>query len=854
MIKQLFKHWTLQVFQPRALIKDKYLSFQSLLENDKCAHELMAELEEIYYDQIPMDFTVIEEKYAQFSEAVGNMIADLFRICPGKFSSLTTIHDKFDDYVRFLLASRPVCMDPPYTLALDDKQAMDASLAGGKAANLSAASQLMKLTVPPGFVVTTRAFHRFMAVNGLDELIAGNLARLDIRSGSSVEDVSRRICRAIESAVVPAEVADAIVAAMADLQETFEHTRRLAVRSSAVGEDTKTSFAGQYRTLLDVDAAEVLQAYKTVLASKYAPSALVYRVNYGLMDRQSPMSVLIVEMVDAAASGVMLTHDPDDSTASRLSIHAVWGLGQVLVDGQSVPEVFLIDKATPLAILAQRPHRQTDQRVFDADHVLNFRALEDAQADRPPIEESTAFALAEWGIMLERHFGHAQDIEWCIDRHNRLCLLQSRPFFPQPAQQVPARAECHFDAVENAVLVSGGQTAAAGIAAGRSVALSDIRELAQVPDGAVLITRHIPPEFAAAANRLHAVVAESGSSVGHFASVAREFGIPTIVNAADALTAIPQGVEVTVDAERGTVYRGVVQSMVDSPCARRNLLPDSPFMNRLGAVMSFISPLELMDPAAANFTPEGCRSQHDIIRFVHEQAVAAMFQLSNIRVRKIGGSRKLNIAIPMLFYVIDLGGGFAEGVEQRDGVDVADIENAPLRALLDGLTHPGIQWGSFSHFDWATHDKMVMDGGIISPDSAMFASHIIITDDYANMNLRFGYHFVVLDTRCGETEKENYILLRFSGGGADIEKRRLRAAFLSRILDRLGFTVACKSDLIDAKYGAADKSTIQGILDTVGRLLGATRLMDMYLKDQTMVDDYADQFMQGRYHFSTVDL
>ena len=156
MIKQLFKHWTLQVFQPRALIKDKYLSFQSLLENDKRAHELMAELEEIYYDQIPMDFTVIEEKYAQFYNAVGEMIADLLRICPGKFSVLTTIHKKFDHYVRFLLASGAVCVDPPYTLTLDDQQAMDASLAGGKAANLSAASQLLKLTIPPGFVVSRR--------------------------------------------------------------------------------------------------------------------------------------------------------------------------------------------------------------------------------------------------------------------------------------------------------------------------------------------------------------------------------------------------------------------------------------------------------------------------------------------------------------------------------------------------------------------------------------------------------------------------------------------------------------------------------------------------------------------------
>jgi pyruvate,water dikinase len=277
-------------------------------------------------------------------------------------------------------------------------------------------------------------------------------------------------------------------------------------------------------------------------------------------------------------------------------------------------------------------------------------------------------------------------------------------------------------------------------------------------------------------------------------------------------------------------------------------------MTRLGAIMSFISALELVDPGKANFTPEGCRSHHDIIRFVHEKAVGAMFQLSNIRFRKVGGSRKLNIGIPMLFYVIDVGGGFSDGIGDQAEVDLNDIQSEPLRALFNGLTHPDIQWGTFSHFDWESHDKVVMSGGYISPDSVMFASHAIISDRYANLNLRFGYHFVVIDTVCSSKEADNYILLRFSGGGADIEKRRLRALFLSRIFKRLGFDVTRKSDLIDARYFNDDHSGTAHTLDMVGRLLGATRLMDMYLKNETMVDTYADAFMQGRYHFSSVEL
>ena len=854
MIKNLFKYWTLQVFNPGAVIKGKYASFQSLLEKDKYAHELMAELEEIYYDQMPVDLNVIEDKYTQFSNAVGDMIVDLFKICPGKYTALNTFHKKFDDYVRFMLVSERGSTDPPYAVALDDRQALDGSLVGGKAANLARASQTLQLPVPAGFALTTRAFNRLIAFNDLKGTIADNLARLDIHSGESLAHVSDGICKAIREATVPGDVVDAINDALAGLQVKWDHTTRLAVRSSAKGEDTKTSFAGQYQTVLNVGQTDIIDAYKQVLASKYSPSALVYRINYGLADREAPMAVLVVEMIAAKASGVMITREPTEATDNRLSIHAVWGLGQLLVDGQSVPAIYQAAKTDPPAIVSQRPHHQVEQRVFDPDQGLVTRILDDAQTAQAPILESTVLALTEWGLLLENHFDHPQDVEWCLDHDNRLVLLQTRPFYAQPVHQTTGRLACSFEAVDNAVMVSGGQTAAAGIAAGRTVHIRKIDDLANVPDGSVLVTHSIPPDFAAAVNRLHAVVAEAGSSAGHFASVAREFGIPTIVNAPDVLMLLPEGIDVTVNAESGTVYRGVVPAMVDSPCARRNLLAESPFMNRLGAVMSFISTLELVDPSGANFTPQGCRSHHDIIRFVHEKAVAAMFQLSNIRMRKVGGSKKLNIGIPMLFYVIDVGGGFRDGISDQASVDLTDIESAPLRALFNGLTHPDIQWGAFSHFDWASHDKMVMSGGSISPDSAMFASHAIIADRYANLNLRFGYHFVVLDAVCGDKQEDNYILLRFSGGGADIEKRRLRAVFLGRIFKRLGFDVTRKSDLIDAKYATDSQANTAHALDMVGRLLGATRLMDMYLKDETMVDAYADEFMQGRYHFSSVDL
>ena len=118
-----------------------------------------------------------------------------------------------------------------------------------------------------------------------------------------------------------------------------------------------------------------------------------------------------------------------------------------------------------------------------------------------------------------------------------------------------------------------------------------------------------------------------------------------------------------------------------------------------------------------------------------------------------------------------------------------------------------------------------------------------------NINFRFGYHFVILDTICTDLPGNNYILFRFSGGGGEPGGRKLRATFIEGVLNRLGFTVTVQSDLVDGEFRHADLSTMEKTLDMIGRLLGATRLMDMYLKKDHDMGFLIDEFMAGRYDF-----
>ena len=129
LLKSLFKYWTYQVFSPGTVLREKYEAFKLLLENDKCAHEVMAELEEIYHNQIKVDFKFIEAKYDQFSACVLKIVENLNKMRPTRYQSLKDYFKKFDAYVRFMLAPPEVDVAPPFTCSLAEMPSVGLKLA-----------------------------------------------------------------------------------------------------------------------------------------------------------------------------------------------------------------------------------------------------------------------------------------------------------------------------------------------------------------------------------------------------------------------------------------------------------------------------------------------------------------------------------------------------------------------------------------------------------------------------------------------------------------------------------------------------------------------------------------------------
>jgi pyruvate,water dikinase len=199
----------------------------------------------------------------------------------------------------------------------------------------------------------------------------------------------------------------------------------LAVRSSAVGEDSQTaSFAGAHLTVLGRTGADaVLDAVLAVRASALQPAALAYRDQLAVAGAVR-MGVVVQRMVDADVAGVLFTRNPVTG-ADELVVEASWGLGEAVVAGL----------VTPDHVRAERDGRILDRVVGDKDlaiRLLPTGATEETAvpphlAAQPCIGAAEVSALSRLVRACDEVYADAaHDIEFAF-AGGALHLLQRRP-------------------------------------------------------------------------------------------------------------------------------------------------------------------------------------------------------------------------------------------------------------------------------------------------------------------------------------------------------------------------------------------------------------------------------------------
>jgi len=825
----------------RNAFRDRYHHFKLLLNANNDALRIMSEMEEALRGTQPFGMTFVLSRCTSISTNVWQISSNLNQLAPGKYEALYGCFKEIQLKINPFLRHRAVLKEGPMVIPLQSVNKDMADLVGTKMANLGELKNRMHLHIKNGFAITVKGYDHFMQQNDLPSEIDRRIQATDVKRLDQLFSLCADVQQLIIRAPLPEELASAISEHYQILEREEGKGVKVAMRSSALGEDLSgTSFAGQYRSELNVSGENILQAYKEIIASKYGLPAMTYRLNRGIRDEDAAMCVGCMGMVDAICGGVMYSRNPLDFRNKSIVINSVWGLPKSVVDGSAPVDLFVISREEPMEIIQKEiPPKQEKFVCYPDEGVCRLEVTGDESAS-PSLNESQVFQLARVAVKLEDYYNAPQDMEWAVQKDGSIMLLQCRPL--QQMEEHRARHIKMPDEEEPApVILRGGVPASPGVASGPVFIMKKDMDALRFPEGGILVAAQALPRWATLLNRATAVITGQGSVVGHLANVAREFGVPALFGVEGVVDRLENGDLVTVDAEGMSVYQGRVDSLLKSEETPKNLMEGSPVYEALKGAARHIVPLHLLDPDNPDFKPDNCRTLHDITRFSHEKAVHEMFQFGKEHQFPERSSKQLFYKVPMQWWILNLDDGFNEEVKGKY-VNLDNIASIPMLAFWDGFVAvpwdgpPALDGKGFMSVMFRSTRNTALTPGIRSRYADR--NYFMISGNYCNLNSRLGYHFSTIEALVSDRVSENYVGFQFKGGAADYQRRLKRAHFIKEILEKYDFRVAVKEDNLIARMEHHEKEYMKERLQVLGYLTLHTRQLDMIMANDSAVRYY----------------
>jgi pyruvate,water dikinase len=824
---------------PQSRVRQKYHSFRELLSvNNECL-ELMAGLQQdLQY--APPRGDVVGDRIAGVFDHTERVVASLEKLTGRPFAILSRALISQRREVERHLAALQKPGGVRLAAWLSEIDASSVSEVGSKAAELSEVKNRLGLPVPNGFVLTTEAYRQFCEIP-LWTVLRDSLRDLDLEDPSALTDAAAQLIGLVEHQPIPRAVEVALTERVHSLARDG---RGLAVRSSGVGEGESRTYAGQFLSLLNVPPDEVVSAFRRVVAARFTERALFYRLSSGLLEVDTPLAVLVLPMIPAQAAGIMYTRDPADPKSKELWITATRGLGVDIAGGGTPADLFVVSRKSPHKLYDRALVSKQEEIVMRDEGGIARVPLESSIGGAPSLDESQLGALASMGVLIEEHFQGPRDIEWALDHDGKPWILQTRPLALAAASKGKTKAK-----PKGEPLLSGGRTIYPGLSSGPAFLVETAGGLNAAPPGTIVFVRRASPEIVRVLPRAAGLVAEWGNITGHAAALLREFRVPSVFLMQGAFERLKNGDPVSLDAVQTKLYAGTYWQ----PPVRSAASPEERREHRSDPVHRCVLALSLLDPMAANFRPSGCKSAHDVLRYCHEKAVEAMFEVNDLELQSgAEGAKKLDTSVPVDLRVLDLGGGLGAHDPKAALIDPSAIRSRPFQSLWRGISHPEVTW---------VRDMPASLGDLASVVALSVApygyssrplgekSYLLVADEYLNLNARLAYHYTLVDACLTDTPGNNYIAFRFAGGGATHERRNLRARFVDECLTHFGFKTDRRGDLVNCWFKKAPAKDTGERLDILGRLMACTSQLDMYMNSPEVMKWYVQQFLAGNYRF-----
>ncbi len=538
------------------VLKNTYAIFKEILDLNNKALAIVGDLEEKATGEYIFDINYIKKSIDKLIPMMEKFCNDFDTLSGTDSNALARHLVEISARIKDILGFKATITDK-YTVPLNEINAASAGYTGGKNANLGELTGIGGINVPEGFAITTLSFTEFIGYNKISAQIAKMLESADKKDFGELTEISGKIRNLILESEMPGSIYDDILCAFDNTFQDSGPGIRVSVRSSAVGEDSKFSFAGQYKTVLNVGRSSVIGAYKEVAAGRFNPKALYYCLSHGLDESELLMAACCIRQIDSVKSGVVYTQDPSGERDGIMLINSVWGQGKLLVDGSESPEIISYSKNDG-KISGRIRARQENKLMAGDSGIMNIIELTNEEKLSEILSTREIDTLAQAAILIEQHFNCPQDIEWAIDKSGKLQILQARELkvIPKINYKMP-------DTSGYTIISEGGLSACPGAASGVVKHINNQNEIPGLPERPVIVAENPIPGLIAAISNAAAFVCGTASLASHLVTIAREYGIPTVVGLKDIST-LENGSIVTVDAVNGIIYKGEITELTEA--------------------------------------------------------------------------------------------------------------------------------------------------------------------------------------------------------------------------------------------------------------------------------------------------
>ena len=424
--------------------------------------------------------------------------------------------------------------------------------AGGKGANLGEMTQA-GFPVPPGFVIPSAGYKLFISENQFAKKIKDILETTNVKHPRELQNASEKIRGILHSGKIPDEIKFETVKRY-NKMGSWVKSAVVAVRSSATAEDLPgASFAGQQETYLNVQGdANLLESVRDCWASLFTARAIFYREENKFDHFKVALAVIVQEMIQSEVSGIAFTVDPRGHDKHKMIIEAIWGLGELIVQGSITPDKYEVERHS-LEILSAEKQSQTLQLV-KVGRENKERSVPVHRRDRQKLTEPKIKELSGILQKIHTHYYFPQDIEWAY-KGGKFYIIQSRPITTLGNSDSDSN-KAEKDIQKTGEVILQGQSASPGIVTGVVKIVENPKKLSKVKKGDILVAQMTSPDFVPAMKLAAAIVTDRGGITSHAAIVSRELGIPCVVGTEEATKILKDGMVVTVDGKAGQILRG----------------------------------------------------------------------------------------------------------------------------------------------------------------------------------------------------------------------------------------------------------------------------------------------------------